>query len=85
MVDGWLNYYAVPTSFRYLQRFILRLKHLWLRLLRRRSQRTRIGWAWVAQLTVYHWPKLEIRHPWPEQRLAVSPARGTTQRRSRMP
>ena len=85
VVDGWLNYYAVPTSFRYLQRFILRLKHLWLRLLRRRSQRTRIGWVRVAQLTVHHWPKLEIRHPWPNQRFAVSVLKSATQGRSRMP
>ena len=85
VVDGWLNYYAVPTSFRYLRRFILRLKHLWLRLLRRRSQRDRIGRARVDQLTVHHWPKLAIRHPWPSQRFAVSAREGATQGRSRMP
>ena len=85
VVDGWLNYYAVPTSFRYLQRFILVLKRLWLRLLRRRSQRDRIGWAQVAHLTVHYWPKLEIRHPWPNQRFAVSFRKGVTQGRSRMP
>ena len=28
VVDGWLNYYAVPTSFRYLYRFVVRLEHL---------------------------------------------------------
>ena len=36
VVDGWLNYYAVPTSFLSLSRFADRLTRLWLRCLRRR-------------------------------------------------
>ena len=28
VIDGWLNYYAVPTSFRHLCRFANRLKRL---------------------------------------------------------
>ena len=81
VVDGWLNYYAVPTSYRYLERFANRLKRLWLRSLRRRSQKDRTTWADIATLTATHWPRLEIRHPWPDHRLAVS----ATQGRSRMP
>ena len=34
VLDGWLNYYAVPNSYRYLDRFTIRLKRLWLRTLR---------------------------------------------------
>ena len=63
VVDGWLNYFAVPTSFRYLYRFVLRLKHLWLRMLRRRSQRDRSGWARVAKLTAT--PLAQADHPTP--------------------
>ena len=37
VVGGWLRYYAVPTSFPYLKRFVFRLMRLWLRVLRRRS------------------------------------------------
>ena len=85
VVNGWLNYFAVPTSYRYLSRFLNRLKRMWLAMIRRRSQKDRFEWANIERLAARHWPKLEIRHPWPEQRLAVSPARGTTQRRSRMP
>ena len=70
--DGWLNYYAVPTSFPHLRRFAARLERLWLHTLRRRSQKDRSGWAQVAKLVVKHWPQPEIRHPWPSQRLAVS-------------
>ena len=81
VVDGWLNYYAVPTSFLSLSRFADRLTRLWLRCLRRRSQKDRFSLASLMALRGAHWPKLEIRHPWPSQRLAVS----TTQGRSRMP
>jgi len=81
VVNGWLNYFAVPTSFRYLTRFCRRLERLWLRTLRRRSQKDRYQWDDLAKLREKYWPKLEIRHPWPSQRLAVNPTRG----RSRMP
>jgi len=80
VLNGWLNYFAVPTSFRYLQRFAARLKRLWHRTLRRRSQKDRTGWGTLDQLLATYWPKLTIRHPWPSQRLAVNPTRG----RSRM-
>ena len=72
VVDGWLNYYAVPTSSRYLNRFAVRLKRVWLSIMRRRSQKDRFSWGQIARLTAKHWPKLTIRHPWPIQRLAVS-------------
>ena len=39
VLGGWLRYYAVPTSFPFLKRFVLRLKRMWLRVLRRRSQK----------------------------------------------
>ena len=29
VVDGWLNYFAVPTSYRFLERFVVRLTHIW--------------------------------------------------------
>ena len=81
VVDGWLNYFAVPNSYRYLERFANCVRRLWLRSLRRRSQKDRTTWADIAALTAAHWPRLEIRHPWPDRRLAVSPTQG----RSRMP
>ena len=72
VLRGWLNYYAVPTSFRALQRFVQRLQRIWMKTLRRRSQKDRFSWtrlrAWCAKL----WPKLRIIHPWPEQRFAVN-------------
>ena len=81
VIDGWLNYYAVPTSFRWLDRFVHGVKRLWLRALRRRSQKDRHSWDALQRLVDTHWPSVTIRHPWPSQRLAVH----TTQGRSRMP
>ena len=72
VLDGWLNYFAVPTSYRYLGRFVQRLKVLWLRTLRRRSQKDRYSRDRMERLTAKYWPTLEIRHPWPSQRFAVN-------------
>ncbi len=72
VLDGWLNYFAVPTSSRYLGRFVQRLKVLWLRTLRRRSQKDRYSGDRMERLTAKYWPTLEIRHPWPSQRFAVN-------------
>ena len=87
VLDGWLNYYAVPTAYRYLRRFVLRLQRMWLYILRRRSQKDRFKWTSIAQLTARqrHWPKLKIRHPWPTQRFGVSASSGVTQGRSLVP
>ena len=76
VVNGWLNYFAVPNSTRYLRRFVLRLKRIWHHTLRRRSQKDRFSWVRLSQLTEKYWPKLEIRHPWPGQRIAVNSTRG---------
>ncbi len=85
VVDGWLNYFAVPTAHRYLERFVLRLKRMWLLVLRRRSQKDHSTWADISRLTARHWPRLVIRHPWPDRRFAVRAGVGATQGRSRMP
>ena len=44
VLNGWLNYYAVPTSYRSLDQFTIAMKRQWLRTLRRRSQRDRHSW-----------------------------------------
>ena len=76
VVNGWLNYFAVPASLRYLRRFVMRLKRIWHNILRRRSQKDRFSWVRLSRLTEKYWPKLEIRHPWPGQRVAVNSTRG---------
>ena len=71
VVNGWLNYYAVPTSSPTLGEFAWRLKCLWLKTLRRRSQRTRMTLTDVMRLAALYWPPVRVRHPWPDTRFAV--------------
>ena len=85
VVDGWLNYFAVPNSSRFQERFVARLTRMWLPILRSRSQKDRTTWASIRALKARYWPKLTTRHPWPDQRFAVSAETGATQGRSRMP
>lgn len=79
VLRGWLGYYAVPTSSATLKRFETFLKRLWIRILRRRSQKDRFTWERLIALTREHWPPIRILHPWPAERFAVR-----TQGRSRM-
>ncbi len=71
VINGWLNYYAVPGSGRDLRRFIYQCRRLLMRALRRRSQRDHTEWKDIVFLTAAHWPQVRIRHPWPNQRLVV--------------
>ena len=77
VLNGWLNYYAVPTSFVFLHRFQHRLKRLWHTVLRRRSQKDRTSWERIDALVTEHWPKIRIRHPWPGRRIDVKRASAT--------
>ena len=71
VINGWLNYYAVPGSGSCLQNFVYQCKRLLMRALRRRSQRDRSSWQDIDSLIAAHWPTPNIRHPWPRQRLVV--------------
>lgn len=70
VLNGWLRYYAVPGSSGYLAKFVSRLRRMWLKALRRRSQRSNFSWSNIQKLTDRLWPKPTIQHPWPEQRFA---------------
>ena len=70
--EGWLNYFAVPGSGRFIRAFLRRLQRLWMRALRRRSQRACVGWRRLERMTEILWPRASIRHPWPDQRFAVN-------------
>ena len=71
VIQGWLNYYAVPGSFRFLDAFVHLVKRMLLRALRRRSQKDRTSWEAVDKLAKRYWPPVRILHPWPSQRLTV--------------
>jgi RNA-directed DNA polymerase len=70
VVQGWLNYYAVPHNSRRLARFVDEVTKLWLAVLRRRSHRGRRGWTWarMQRLVREHLPRPHIIHPYPDQR-----------------
>ena len=72
VINGWLNYYAVPGTARYLRAFVHRIRRPLLQAMRRRSQKDRFEWSTIVRLQCIHWPKPTIRHPWPDQRLAVN-------------
>ena len=73
VLNGYYEYFGVPTNERVLERFRRHVGHAWLQQLRRRSQK---GWYWpIAKMrrfeTRFPLPKPTIRHPWPEQRFAT--------------
>ena len=72
VLNGWLNYFAVPTSLRYLRRFASHVLRLWMRAINRRSQKGGYSWEAMNRLAATYWPRLGIRHPWPDRRMLVN-------------
>jgi hypothetical protein len=71
VVQGFLAYHAVPTNFRAVSAFRYHVTPLWLRALRRRSQKTTLTWERMLKLAADWLPTARILHPWPNQRFAV--------------
>jgi RNA-directed DNA polymerase len=73
IVQGWLNYHAVPGNFPSLNQFLEAVEDLWRRALRRRSQRGR-RWNWSRHRALCRrWlPRPHILHPYPAQRFNVT-------------
>jgi RNA-directed DNA polymerase len=68
VVQGHINYYGVPFNSKALGRYVYEVRRLWLKALKRRSQRKRMNWS-RFELLVAHWiPSPKIVHPYPEQR-----------------
>ena len=80
VIRGYFAYHAVPTNFPALSAFRYHVMRLWLRTLRRRSQKDRFPWERMERLANDFLPQPKILHPWPSVRFAV-----TTQGGSRMP
>ena len=68
VLQGHYNYYSVPHNSRALSNFHLQVKRLWLRSLRRRSQRHRMTWERFGRLADRWLPRPRIMHPWPNRR-----------------
>jgi hypothetical protein len=68
VVGGYFGYYGVPGNEKRLGAFRDQVNRLWLRALRRRSQRDRTNWERMGRLEARWIPPVQWRHPWPEQR-----------------
>jgi RNA-directed DNA polymerase len=72
VVKGYFNYYAVPTNIHALQEFRDEITRRWHGVLSRRSDKGAIAWDRMVKLADEWIPPPRIRHPWPNQRFAVS-------------
>jgi hypothetical protein len=71
VVRGFFAYHAVPTNGSALVAFRYHVCRLWLRTLRRRSQRGHFAWKRMPKLADDWLPQPRILHPWPDVRFAV--------------
>ena len=65
VMNGFLNYFAVPTNSRAINSFYRHVGWYWCRALRRRSQISRLTWLRMKRLTDLWLPPARIRHPLP--------------------
>jgi len=70
VVQGYLNYYAVPENVKRLGAFRAEVCRAWLHTLRRRSQRSRMTWERMRKLADRYIPKVRALHPYPHRRFA---------------
>jgi RNA-directed DNA polymerase len=71
VLRGYYRYYGIPNNYYALSAFHHEVTRLWLRTLRRRSQRTSVTWERMQRL-VHSWlPYPRVMHLHPEQRLRV--------------
>lgn len=68
ILRGHLNYFGVPCNWASLSYFFTRVSRLWLRSLRRRSQRHRMPWQRFRQLLELFFPPIRVTHPYPGAR-----------------
>jgi len=75
VLNGYFNYYAVPTNMDAMQQFRTQLCWYWHQTLRRRSQKTKTTWAWLI-------PHIDKWLPLARCRRSFPVASALTQRRS---
>ena len=71
VLNGFFNYFAVPTNYAALRVFRQRVGDLWRRALRRRSQKDLSTFERMRKLARDYLPEPRILHPWPDARFAV--------------
>jgi len=78
VVQGYFNYHAVPGNLASLQSFRLEVSKRWLRVLFRRSQKSRVTWKRLAVFVEQWLPTAKILHPYPTLRFAAKYLRPKT-------
>lgn len=68
VIQGHMNYFAVSGNGERVSGFVFRVSRLWLKMLRRRSQRHRMPWSRFAAIRNFFFPKVRILHPQPLHR-----------------
>jgi hypothetical protein len=68
MPQGHLNYYAVSGNHPSLWWFCNQMRWLWLKSLRRRSQKARLSWERFLRLVERFFPPIKVLHPLPLHR-----------------
>lgn len=78
VIDGRLQYFAVPTSFPFLSIFVHRIKRLWFQQLWQCSRRVKALELWLLldRLADEHLPAVRILHPWRDTRFTAVHTRG---------
>ncbi|WP_447954137.1 group II intron reverse transcriptase/maturase [Sphingopyxis chilensis] len=71
VVTGHFGYFAVPTNSRALSAFRRHVTTLWMRTLRRRSQKDGFTRVRIAKISDHWLPMPRIIHPWPDARFSV--------------
>jgi len=71
VVRGHLAYYAVHGNSDALVAFVDQVKKLWLKALRRRSQKANLSWERMSRLAKTWLPRPRVSHPYPNQRFDV--------------
>jgi RNA-directed DNA polymerase len=72
VVNGFLNYFAVPTNSRAINSFHRHVRWYWCRALQRRGQISRLTWQRMKRLTDLWLPPARLRHPLPDVRFDVT-------------
>jgi RNA-directed DNA polymerase len=70
VVQGYLNYHAVPENLKRLGMFRAEVCRAWRHALQRRSQRSRMSWERMQKLAARYIPKVHALHPYPHRRFA---------------
>jgi RNA-directed DNA polymerase len=68
VVQGHFAYFAVPGNTDAISTFRNHVVRYWLRVLRRRSQRTRVNWERMRRIADRWLPKPRVLHPYPSVR-----------------